>query len=138
MKPRHGDLLAADLDNETLLRYLDRFMMFYIRTADKLQRTSVWMDNLEGGIDYLRKVIIDNKLGLNDQLEAELARLRESAVCEWQETLNDPAAQTRFTHFINSAQRDPNVQFVSERQQHRPARPDERIPVTVIADGEEV
>ena len=93
------------------------------------------MDNLDGGIDYLRKVIIDNKLGLNDQLEAELARLRESAVCEWQETLNDPAAQTRFTHFINSAQRDPNVQFVSERQQHRPARPDERIPVTVIADG---
>ena len=68
----------------------------------------------------------------------QLARLRESAVCEWQETLNDPAAQTRFTHFINSAQRDPNVQFVSERQQHRPARPDERIPVTVIADGEEV
>lgn len=138
MKPRHGDLLAADLDNDTLLRYLDRFMMFYIRTADKLQRTSVWMDNLEGGIDYLRKVIIDNKLGLNDQLEAELSRLRGSAVCEWQETLNDPAAQTRFTHFINSSQRDPNVQFVGERQQHRPARPDERIPVTQIADGEEV
>ncbi|TCQ84780.1 MULTISPECIES: nitrite reductase large subunit NirB [Rahnella] len=138
MKPRHGDLLAADLDNDTLLRYLDRFMMFYIRTADKLQRTSVWMDNLEGGIDYLRKVIIDNKLGLNDQLEAELSRLRGSAVCEWQETLNDPAAQTRFTHFINSSQRDPNVQFVGERQQHRPARPNERIPVTQIADGEEV
>jgi len=71
-------------------------------------------------------------------LEAELARLRDSAVCEWQETLNDPSAQTRFTHFINSEQRDPNVQFVGERLQHRPARPDERIPVTVINTGEEV
>jgi len=138
MKPRHGDLLAADLDNDQLLKYLDRFMMFYIRTADKLQRTSVWLESLEGGIDYLRKVIVDDKLGLNEQLEAELARLRDSAVCEWQETLKDPAAQTRFTHFINSAQRDPNVQFVGERQQHRPARPEERIPVNLIDAGEEV
>ncbi len=65
MKPRHADLLAADLDRETLLSYLDRFMMFYIRTADKLTRTAPWLDNMEGGIDYLRSVIIDDKLGLN-------------------------------------------------------------------------
>lgn len=70
MKPRHADLLAADLD--TLIRYLDRFMMFYIRTANKLQRTSVWLENLEGGIDYLKSVIIDDKLALNAQLESEM------------------------------------------------------------------
>ncbi len=63
MKPRHADLLAADLDRETLIKYLDRFMMFYIRTADKLTRTAPWLDNMEGGIDYLRSVIIDDKLG---------------------------------------------------------------------------
>ena len=74
-----GDLLAADLDQQTLIAYLDRFMMFYIRTADRLQRTSLWLESLEGGIDYLRKVIIDDKLGLNSQLEQELNRLRASA-----------------------------------------------------------
>ncbi|WEF11710.1 nitrite reductase large subunit NirB [Pectobacterium actinidiae] len=132
MKPRHADLLAADLDRETVIRYLDRFMMFYIRTADKLQRTSVWLDNLEGGIDYLRNVIVKDKLGINDQLEADIARLREGYLCEWQATLEDPEAQKRFAHFINSPERDPNVQMVGERQQHRPARPAERIPVKQI------
>ena len=136
MKPRHADLLAADLDRETLVRYLDRFMMFYIRTADKLQRTSVWLESLEGGIDYLRKVIIDDKLGINDQLEAEIARLRDAVICEWKETVEHPETQLRFAHFVNSPLRDPNVQVVAERDQHRPARPDERIPVTLI-DTEE-
>lgn len=69
MKPRHGDLLASDLDEDTLIKYIDRFMMFYIRTAAPLQRTSVWMGNLDGGVDYLREVIVDNKLGINEQLE---------------------------------------------------------------------
>ncbi|MGB2539073.1 nitrite reductase large subunit NirB [Hafnia paralvei] len=136
MKPRHGDLLAADLDRETLIKYLDRFMMFYIRTGDKLQRTAVWLESLEGGIDYLRSVIIDDKLGMNALLEQEMTRLREKVICEWTETVNTPAAQVRFAHFINSDQRDPNVQIVPERAQHRPARPDERIPVTLIATEE--
>ena len=126
MKPRHADLLAADLDRETLIRYLDRFLMFYIRTADKLQRTSVWFENLEGGMDYLRSVIIDDKLGINDELEKEMARIRKLFVCEWKETVNSPEAQIRFAHFINSPKRDDNVQFVAERQQHRPATFEER------------
>ena len=134
MKPRHGDLLAADLDQKTLTTYTDRFMMFYIRTADKLQRTSVWMEEMEGGIDYLRSVIIDDKLGINDQLEAEMARLRAAYHCEWTETVNNPQALVRFPHFINSAQRDPNVQIVPERTQHRPATPYERIPVTLVEE----
>ncbi|QKJ85314.1 Nitrite reductase large subunit [Paramixta manurensis] len=138
MKPRHADLLAADLDRDTLVRYLDRFMMFYIRTADKLQRTSLWLESLDGGIDYLRKVIVEDKLGLNDHLEAEIARLRAAVVCEWTETVNDPQQQSRFAHFINSPLRDPNVQVVTERAQHRPARPVERIAVKIIAEEENV
>ena len=121
MKPRHGDLLATDLDQETLIRYIDRFMMFYIRTADKLQRTSVWMDNLDGGVDYLREVVVEDKLGINDQLEADIARLIEDYRCEWSETLSQPELLKRFAHFINSDQRDNNVQFVAVRDQHRPA-----------------
>ncbi|WP_392558526.1 nitrite reductase large subunit NirB [Orbus mooreae] len=126
MKPRHADLLASDLDKETLIKYLDRFIMFYIRTADKLQRTSVWLESLEGGIDYLRSVVIDDKLGINEELEKEMARIRKLFMCEWKETVNNPDKQTRFAHFINSPLRDENVQFVLERAQHRPATRSER------------
>jgi len=135
MKPRHGDLLAADLDDATLITYLDRFMMFYIRTADRLQRTSLWLESLEGGIDYLRSVIVDDSLGLNPQLEQDLSILRASAECEWQTALQDPQGLVRFAHFINTPRRDPNVQVVAERLQHRPARPDERIAVTLIEEN---
>ncbi|WP_313655090.1 nitrite reductase large subunit NirB [Pantoea sp.] len=136
MKPRHGDLLAADLDQPTLITYLDRFMMFYIRTADRLQRTSLWLESLEGGIDYLRSVIVDDRLGLNSQMEAQLTALRATAHCEWKTALEDNAHLTRFAHFINSPQRDPDVQWVAERDQHRPARVDERIAVTLIEETE--
>ncbi|MGE1563277.1 nitrite reductase large subunit NirB [Pantoea septica] len=136
MKPRHADLLAADLDSDTLIAYLDRFMMFYIRTADRLQRTSLWLESLEGGIDYLRSVIVDDKLGINSKLEAELSELRARVRCEWKETVDDPAQHARFAHFINAPLRDPNVQMVAERGQHRPARPEERIAVTLIEESE--
>lgn len=134
MKPRHGDLFASDLDEETLVHYIDRFMMFYIRTADKLQRTSVWLDNLEGGIEYLRDVIINDKLGLNAQLEKELKALQERAACEWKETVDSPKALKRFAHFINNPMPDPTVQTVKERFQHRPARLHERIDIKLVTE----
>ncbi|OBT07942.1 nitrite reductase large subunit [Vibrio sp. UCD-FRSSP16_10] len=128
MKPRHADLLATDLDQETLIQYIDRFMMFYIRTAAPLQRTSVWLENLEGGVDYLRKVIVEDKLNINAQLEADVAKLIEEFRCEWTDTINDQQQLTRFSHFINSDIRDDNVVFVSERDQHRPATFTEKNP----------
>ncbi|NVC95675.1 nitrite reductase large subunit [Vibrio natriegens] len=128
MKPRHADLLASDLDKETLIKYIDRFMMFYIRTAAPLQRTSVWMENMEGGVDYLREVIVNDKLGINAQLEADVAKLVEEYECEWTATINDESQLTRFAHFINSDKRDENVVFVPEREQHRPATFTEKHP----------
>ncbi|MCS0406598.1 nitrite reductase large subunit NirB [Vibrio diabolicus] len=128
MKPRHADLLASDLDKETLIKYIDRFMMFYIRTAAPLQRTSVWMENMEGGVDYLREVIVDDKLGINAQLEADVAKLVDEYECEWTATINDESQLTRFAHFINSDKRDDNVVFVQEREQHRPATFTEKHP----------
>ena len=104
MKPRHADLFASDLDDATLLRYVDRFLMFYIRTADRLQRTSTWMDNLEGGLEYLREVIIDDSLGLADELEQEMARVVETYQCEWQTTLQDPGRLAQFRTLGSDAQ----------------------------------
>jgi len=126
MKPRHADLLATDLDGKTLVQYIDRFLMLYIRTADRLQRTSVWLEQLEGGIEYVRKVVCEDSLGIGAELEADMQKLVEGYQCEWQRALNDPQILKRFRHFVNSERCDANVVFVEERGQVRPARPDER------------
>lgn len=126
MRPRHADLFATDLDDQTLIKYIDRFLMFYVRTADRLQRTSVWLDNLEGGLDYLRKVVIEDKLGLAQELEAQMESIIGSYQCEWKTTLEDPEKLKRFRQYVNSDKTDSTVVVVQERGQPRPAREDER------------
>ena len=126
MKPQHAQLLAADLDKETLIRYIDRFLMFYIRTANRLERTATWFNKLEGGIDYLKQVIIEDSLGLCVELEAEMAHQVNTYACEWKTTIDDPAKVRRFRHFINSEESDPNVVQVEERGQNRPIYEHER------------
>ena len=133
MKPRHADLFATDLDDDTLIKYIDRFLMFYIRTADRLQRTSVWLDNLEGGIEYLRKVVIEDTLGIAAELEQQMAYIVQTYACEWQATLQDPEKLQRFRQFVNSDQPDSGVVFVQERQQIRPARAEERLRLVAVA-----
>ncbi len=120
-KPRHAELLAADLDKETLVRYIDRFLMLYIRTADRLQRTAAWRENLEGGLEYLQEVVCRDKLGIAAELEADMARLVASYECEWKRAIEDPATLQRFRHFVNSDAADEKVAFVRERGQIRPA-----------------
>ena len=126
MKPRHAELLATDLDDEMLIRYIDRFFMFYIRTADRLQRTSVWMENMESGLEYLRQVIIDDKLNLVEELENDMEKIVSSYQCEWKTTVQDPDKVKQFAHFMNADDGDDNVIFVRERGQVRPATADER------------
>jgi nitrite reductase (NADH) large subunit len=126
MKPRHAELLASDLDKATLIRYIDRFLMFYIRTADRLQRTSVWRDTLEGGLDYLKQVVCEDRLGIGAELEADMQRVIDTYECEWKKAIGDPQALRRFRHYINSDRPDSHVVFVDERGQPRPARPAER------------
>ncbi len=126
MKPRHADLLAKDLSSEKLIQYIDRFLMFYIRAADRLQRTSTWLDNLEGGIEYVRKVVCEDSLGIGVELEADMQKLVDSYECEWKKAIETPAILARFRHFVNSDEPDRSVIFVAERGQVRPARPEER------------
>jgi nitrite reductase (NADH) large subunit len=127
MKPRHTDLLAQGLDKETLIKYIDRFLLFYVKTADRLQRTSVWMDNLEGGLDYLKQVVIDDCLGMAEEFERQMGAVVESYQCEWKTTIESPDKLKRFSHFINADKPDENVQFVKERGQIRPANEKERM-----------
>ncbi|WP_312226652.1 nitrite reductase large subunit NirB [Pseudescherichia sp.] len=102
MKPRHADLLAQDLSTEALIRTVDRFLMFYIRTADRLQRTSTWMDNLEGGMEYLRQVVLEDSLHIAAELESEMNAVVETYQCEWQTTLATPDRLALFKAFVNS------------------------------------
>lgn len=134
MRPRHADLFATDLDDATLIRYIDRFLMFYVRTADRLQRTSVWLDNLEGGIDYLREVIVEDSLGIAAELEEQMVRIVETYDCEWKATLEDPEKLKRFRQFVNSGEPDTRVVFVQEREQIRPAKPEERLRLVANAE----
>lgn len=127
MRPRHADLFATDIDDETLIKYIDRFLMFYVRTADRLQRTSVWMDNLEGGLDYLKQVVIEDSLGLGEELEKQMESIVGTYQCEWKTTIEDPEKLKRFRQFVNTDETDSNVVFVEERGQKRPANREEKI-----------
>ncbi len=126
MKPRHAELIASDLDRDTLVRTIDRFLMFYVRTADRLQRTSTWRENLEGGLDYLKRVVIDDSLGIAAELEAEMQHVVDTYACEWKAAVEDPATRRRFRHFVNADQADERVVFTPERGQIRPATAEER------------
>jgi nitrite reductase (NADH) large subunit len=121
-RPRHAELFAKDLDDEELVRCIDRFLMFYIRTADRLQRTASWIESLDGGLDYLRGVIVDDSLGIAAELDAAMDRHVESYGDEWRAVLEDPAKLQRYVSFVNAPDvPDPSISFVSERGQIRPA-----------------
>jgi nitrite reductase (NADH) large subunit len=126
MKPQHALLLAQDLDEDTLIQYVDRFLMFYIRTADRLERTATWFNKLEGGIDYLREVIVGDSLGICAELEADMQHVVDTYQDEWRTAVEDPAIARRFRSFVNSDTPDPSIVRIPLRQQHRPATWEEK------------
>jgi len=119
--PRHADLFASGLDDETCVRYIDRFLMYYIHTAEPLTRTARWLEELEGGIDRLREVIIDDVLGIGEQLDADMQAVVDAYQCEWEAVVRSPEKRERFHAFANDEADDSSVVFVSERGQKRPA-----------------
>ncbi|TRZ42280.1 nitrite reductase large subunit NirB [Robertkochia solimangrovi] len=118
--PKHAILLAEQLDDETCIRYLDRFLMFYIRTAAPLMRTAPWLEKLDGGIEYLKDVIIRDSLGIAGELEEEMESLVDRYTCEWKQAIEDPEIAKRFRHFINAEDPDENISYVPLRDQKMP------------------
>ena len=117
-KPQHAQILATDIDKDTLVKYLDRFLMFYIKTADPLTRTATWLNKMEGGMSYLKNVILNDSLGICDQLESEMQLLVNTYHCEWKEVVENPEMRKKFSHFVNEpAQKDPSVKFEEMRGQ---------------------
>ncbi|WP_152208269.1 nitrite reductase large subunit NirB [Marinobacter changyiensis] len=120
MRPRHGDLFAIDLSDQELISTIDRVLMFYVRTADRLHRTSVWMENLEGGLGYLKQVVLEDSLGMGQELEAHMESLVGTYQCEWKTAVEDPEKRKRFREFVNDERKDPVQQWTEERGQRRP------------------
>eukprot|EP00854_Cymbomonas_tetramitiformis_P007204 gene7204-8586_t len=120
-KPRHADLFLTGATAEECIAMTDRFLMFYIRTAKPLERTAWWMDRIEGGVDYLREVLIEDSLGICAELEADMQSLVDKYKCEWAEVVNNPEAQKRFRQFTNTEEKEYGIDFVDVRGMRRPA-----------------
>ncbi|MDT0214645.1 nitrite reductase large subunit NirB [Rothia sp. ARF10] len=132
--PRHAQLLAEDLDTETLVRTIDRFLLFYVRTADRLQRTAAWVEDHEGGLDAIRAVVVDDSLGIAADLDAAMAAHVDDYEDEWAAVLADPEKLRRFGSFVNAPDlADDSFAYVAERGQARPATPDERAGGVLVA-----
>ncbi|WP_125773083.1 nitrite reductase large subunit NirB [Antribacter gilvus] len=132
--PRHARLFAEDLTDEELLRTIDRFLMYYVRTADRLQRTAAWIEDIEGGLEGVRQVVMEDSLGIAADLDAAMARHVENYEDEWRAVLEDPEKLRRFSSFVNAPKTaDPSLAYVPERGQVRPATEAERASGVVIA-----
>jgi nitrite reductase (NADH) large subunit len=120
--PQHATLLASDIDDETCIKYLDRYLMFYIKTAEPLNRTATWINKLDGGLDYLKSVVVDDSLGIGAELEKEMQQLVDAYRCEWKEVVDNPKLRKKFRHFVNSDEPDPGLKFRDYRGQKVPVR----------------
>ena len=118
--PKHAVLLAEQIDKANVIKYLDRFLMYYIRTAGPLVRTATWLDKLEGGLDYLKEVIIHDRIGICEALESEIESLVGTFECEWKQVLEKPRLLNRFSHFVNSEEKDDNIKYMPLRDQKMP------------------
>ncbi|BDZ60623.1 Nitrite reductase [NAD(P)H] [Demequina sediminis] len=125
--PAHADLLVADASDEEAFRVIDRYLMLYIRTADRLQRTAAWQAEYEGGLDEIRRVVVEDSLGICAELDAHMAHHLDTYEDEWKAVLDDPERLRQFTSFVNAPdQADPSLAYVEQRGQRRPATPAER------------
>ena len=121
-RPRHAELLVSDVSREELIKILDRFLVFYIRTADRLQRTAAWIEAMDGGLSHLRDVVVADRLGICASLEEAMARHIAGYSDEWRAVLEDPARLAKFASFANAPGiPDPAIEFTVERGQRIPA-----------------
>ncbi|WP_084077898.1 nitrite reductase large subunit NirB [Demequina sp. NBRC 110057] len=136
--PVHAQLLVEDADEDTVIRAIDRYLMLYIRTADRLQRTAPWQAEYEGGLDAIREVILEDSLGICADLDAHMLHHLDTYEDEWKAVLDDPERLKQFTSFVNAPETaDPSLAYVEERGQRRPATPAERVALVGSASLEE-
>jgi nitrite reductase (NADH) large subunit len=121
MKPQHAVLIGSDLNKEELINAIDIFLMYYVRTADRLTRTATWLNKLDGGIEHLKDVVFNDSLGINNELLADMQHIVNTYQCEWKTTIESPQQLKRFKSFVNSPDKDDNIKMSTNRGQLQPA-----------------
>lgn len=119
--PRHAQLFATDVPPSQVIRMIDRFIIYYIRTADKLMRTARWIEQFEGGLERLKKIIIHDELGICAELDKQMDELVGTFYDEWKAVVQDPERRKQFRQFVNTDERRPQIEPIVERGQQRPA-----------------
>jgi len=99
--PKHATLFANDVSDDDALLYIDRILTYYTFTADPLTRTSKWLENLEGGVEQLREIVINDKLGICADLDEHMKRQVETYECEWKRVVDTPGLRKKFKQFVN-------------------------------------
>ncbi|EED95108.1 NADPH nitrite reductase [Thalassiosira pseudonana CCMP1335] len=129
VNPVHAQLLATDIDEATVLKYLDRYIMYYILTADRLERTAPWQAKLPSGkngggpIEHLKEVIIEDSLGICAELDSRMQFLVDTYHDEWAEVVKSPELRAKFKQFVNTDKvqtREEQIEFIEQRGQVRP------------------
>lgn len=133
--PRHATLFATDVPPSKVVRILDRFLMYYIHTADKLMRTARWVEQFDGGIERLKKILLDDALGICEDLEREMGELVGTYADEWKAVVNDPARRRQFRQFVNTDERRPQTEIIKERGQERPADWPKQLPTAKFGES---
>lgn len=133
--PRHATLFAKDVPPSKVIQILDRFLMYYIHTADKLMRTARWVEQFDGGIERLKTILLDDELGICADLEREMSELIGSYADEWKAVVDDPARRRQFRQFVNSDERRPQTEVITERGQERPADWPKRLPPAKLGES---
>jgi NAD(P)H-dependent nitrite reductase small subunit len=99
--PKHATLFLTDQSDEDCLKYIDRVLAYYTYTADPLTRTSKWLENLEGGIEHLRQVVVEDKLGICSELDSHMQAQVDKFECEWKRVVDTPELRAKFKQFAN-------------------------------------
>ncbi|MDP3972647.1 MAG: nitrite reductase large subunit NirB, partial [Candidatus Nanopelagicales bacterium] len=122
--PSHAELLAEDLSDAELVRTIDRVLMYYLRTGDRLQRTAAWLEELPDGVAGLARVVIDDESGAAAELDAAMGEHVAGYVDEWADALADPDKLSQFVSFVNAPETfDPDLRYQRTRDQRLPMAP---------------
>ena len=91
---RKGDLLCTVDTHDEVLKYMGRFIQYYREHGRYLERTYLFVERI--GIDTLRKILVEDSLGICAHLDADIQKAVDAYRDPWQEA-ERPAYHAQFS-----------------------------------------
>jgi nitrite reductase/ring-hydroxylating ferredoxin subunit len=87
-----------------------------------LQRIAPWLQELPGGMAYLKRVVIEDCLGICKDLEDMMQRNMDGYKCEWREVVYDDELKKKFQQFVNTSETHDSeqIEYIDMRKQRHP------------------